>query len=53
MSFGHYLDINFESHVCQVLLAHLENMLGQTTLRNHTQYSLTLLLQITYTPHNM
>jgi hypothetical protein len=46
-----HLHINLQGHICQVLLAHLEDMLGQTALWNHAQDSLTLLLQITYTSH--
>jgi hypothetical protein len=43
-----YLNINLQRNICQILLAHFKNMLGQATLWDYSDIGLTLLFQITY-----
>jgi hypothetical protein len=36
-----YLHIYFKGNICKILLAHLENMFSQATLRHQSKLSLT------------
>jgi hypothetical protein len=40
MKLSEYLDINFQSYICKILLAHLKNMFRKTALRYQSKISL-------------